>query len=164
MISAYLLKLAFTLPLILMLTWGSLWALRKLQGRMASAPARPTLAVVDAIGMGATGRIAVVEFDERRFLVSVTKTGMTLIGEERPRMPFADLVTTTINQGPMEPPASVLVRTSAPEPSARPVAAVPDALPIPTSRPGRSPALSSMLARAQRNQARRGSMTWAAVR
>ena len=55
--------------------------------------------MVDTVSMGAAGRIAVVEFDERRLLVAITKTGIALIGEERPRMPFADLVTMTLDQG-----------------------------------------------------------------
>ena len=62
-------------------------------------PSRAPLAVVDAVSMGAAGKIALVAFDDRRLLVAVTKHGMTLISEAAPRMPFADLVTMTLSQG-----------------------------------------------------------------
>lgn len=122
MIASYLLKLAIMLPIIAGLAWGSVWLIRKAQrsgfGRN-TAPEK--LAVVDAISMGPAGKIAVVQFDDRRLLVAVGKNGISLIDEARssdiaradaalanaaladvqvppPSLPYPDLIVYTVNE------------------------------------------------------------------
>jgi flagellar protein FliO/FliZ len=59
-----------------------LWLWRKAQPGMAIGGNRERLVkVVDAVPLGATGRLAVVEFEGRRLLLAVSRTGVTRLDE-----------------------------------------------------------------------------------
>lgn len=77
----YLLKLLILVPLVGGLAYGSLWLLRRLQPGMATGNRERAVRIVDAIPMGATGRLAVVEFANRRILLSVSRGRIEKISE-----------------------------------------------------------------------------------
>lgn len=77
----YLLKLLLLVPLVGGLAYGSLWLWKKLQPGIAIGNRERALRIVDAIPMGATGRLAVVEFANRHILVSVSRGRIEKIAE-----------------------------------------------------------------------------------
>ena len=79
MIGTYLLKLALLLPLVCGLMIASLFLWRKLQARMPGQPATRTLAVKETMMVSPGLRLAVLEFEGRRLLVSVGRGGVNLI-------------------------------------------------------------------------------------
>lgn len=81
----YFLRLLFLIPLVGGLAFGALWLWRKAQpglAGMSGGGARERLVkVVDAVPLGASGRLAVVEFDGKRLLLAVTRTGVVRVDE-----------------------------------------------------------------------------------
>jgi len=77
----YLLRLLLLVPLVGGLAFGSLWLWRKLQPGIAIGSRERAIRVVDAIPMGATGRLAVVEFANRHILVAVSRGRIEKIAE-----------------------------------------------------------------------------------
>lgn len=77
----YLLRLLLLVPLVAGLAYGSLWLWRKLQPGIAIGNRERKIRVVDAIPMGATGRLAVVEFANRHILVAVSRGRIEKIAE-----------------------------------------------------------------------------------
>ena len=79
---AYILKLVILIPLVAGLAWGSLWLYRRAQQSIGSAGRRERLVtLLDATPLGATARLAVVDFAGRRLLLAVSRTGVSLISE-----------------------------------------------------------------------------------
>jgi flagellar protein FliO/FliZ len=83
MMTAYILKLLVLVPLVAGLAFGALWLWRKVQPGMAFAQREKLVRLVDAVPLGATGRLAVVEFEGRRLLLSVSRTGVQLLADGR---------------------------------------------------------------------------------
>lgn len=81
MMFEYLLKLLILIPLVGGLAYGSLWLLRKLQPGMAIGNRERAIKVIDAIPMGATGRLAVVEFANKQILISVSRGRIEKLAE-----------------------------------------------------------------------------------
>lgn len=77
----YLLKLLLLVPLVGGLAYGSLWLWKKLQPGIAIGNRQRALRIVDAIPMGATGRLAVVEFANRHILISVSRGRIEKLAE-----------------------------------------------------------------------------------
>jgi flagellar protein FliO/FliZ len=77
----YVLRLLLLVPLVAGLAYGSLWLWRKLQPGIAIGNRQRTIRIVDAIPMGATGRLAVVEFANRHILVAVSRGRIEKIAE-----------------------------------------------------------------------------------
>lgn len=69
----YFVKLAVLLPLVAGMAYGALWLWRKYQPGMMGPGGDRALRVVETLPMGGFGKLAVVEFDNRRVLVSVTR-------------------------------------------------------------------------------------------
>ena len=79
---AYLLKLIILIPLVAGLAWGSLWLWRRAQQGIGAAGRRERLVtLLDATPLGATAKLAVVEFEGKRLLIAVSRTGVQLINE-----------------------------------------------------------------------------------
>ena len=77
---AYVLKLVVLLPLVCGLLIGCLYAWRKLEGRLNGGTAQARLLQVRETMMIAPGtRLAVLDFEGRRLLVSVSRAGVALI-------------------------------------------------------------------------------------
>ena len=81
MMWAYILKLVILIPLVGGLAFGSLWLWRRVQPGMAFTQRARMVKLVDAIPLGATGKLAVVDFAGKRLLLAVSRTGVTLISE-----------------------------------------------------------------------------------
>ncbi|MGI4731965.1 MAG: flagellar biosynthetic protein FliO [Janthinobacterium lividum] len=79
MIWSYLLKLAFLLPLVCGLMVGCLYLWRRLEGRMPGKPATRLLKVTETMMISPGLRLAVLEFEGRRLLVSVGRGGVNLV-------------------------------------------------------------------------------------
>lgn len=69
------------LALVLGLAVGSLWLWRKAQPGMGGGGRERAIRVVDALPIGATGRLAVVEFADKRLLIAVSRGKIELIAE-----------------------------------------------------------------------------------
>lgn len=78
---AYLLNLVLMLLLVAGLAVGSLWLWRRVQPGMAVGRRERLVQVVDAVPLGATGRLAVVEFGGRRILVAVARGRIDKLAE-----------------------------------------------------------------------------------
>ncbi len=75
----YVLKLAILLPLVCGLMIGALWLWRKLEGRMPGQPANRLLKVQETMMISPGLRLAVLDFEGRKLLVSVGRGGVNLI-------------------------------------------------------------------------------------
>ena len=81
MMTAYILKLILLVPLVGGMAYGALWMWRKVQPGMALGNRERMVKVVDAVPFGTTGRLAVIDFGDKRLLLSVSRTGVQLISE-----------------------------------------------------------------------------------
>lgn len=85
MMTAYILKLLLMVPLVAGLAFGALWLWRKVQPGMAMGQRERMVKLVDAVPLGASGRLAVVDFADKRLLVAVTRGRIELISETSTR-------------------------------------------------------------------------------
>jgi len=79
MLWTYILKLFVLLPLVCGLMVGCLWLWRRLESRMPGQPANRTIKVQETMMLSPGLRLAVIEFEGKRLLVSVARGGVTLI-------------------------------------------------------------------------------------
>jgi len=77
----YFLKLIIMLPLVGGLAFGCLWLYRKYQPGMLGGQANRSVKLLDALPMGTVGKLAVVEFEGKRLLLSVTRGQIQKIAE-----------------------------------------------------------------------------------
>ncbi len=75
MMTAYVLKLIFLVPVVGGLAFAALWLWKKVQPGMAMGQRDRLVKLVDAVPLGATGRLAVVDFQGKRLLLAVTRAG-----------------------------------------------------------------------------------------
>ena len=96
----YILKLLILIPLVAGMAWGSLWLWRRAQQGIGAAGNRERLVkLVDATPLGATAKLAVVEFEGRRLLLAVSRTGVQLVADGSNSAPVAPLPTTVSRFG-----------------------------------------------------------------
>ena len=81
MMWTYILKLVILIPMVAGLAYGSIWLWRRVQPGMAMGQREKLVKLVDAVPLGATGRLAVVEFGDKRLLLAVSRTGIQLLSE-----------------------------------------------------------------------------------
>jgi flagellar protein FliO/FliZ len=79
MMWSYILKLVILLPLVCGLMVGCLYLWRKLESRMPGQPANRMLAVKETMMISPTVKLAVLEFEGRKLLVSVSRAGVVLV-------------------------------------------------------------------------------------
>lgn len=79
MMWAYVLKLVVLLPLVCGLLIGSLWLWRKLEARLPGQPSDRKIQVKETMMVSAGTRLAVIEFEGAKLLVSVSRGGVQLI-------------------------------------------------------------------------------------
>ncbi len=77
----YFLKLIIMLPAVGGLAFGCLWLYRKYQPGMLGGQANRAVKLLDALPMGTVGKLAVVEFEGKRLLLSVTRGQIQKIAE-----------------------------------------------------------------------------------
>ena len=77
----YFVKLLVLLPMVGGMAFGALWLWRKYQpGMMGMGPDR-MVKIVETMPMGTFGKLAVVEFEGQRLLVSVSRNRIEKIAE-----------------------------------------------------------------------------------
>lgn len=79
MIGTYLLKLALLLPLVCGLLVACLWAWRKLEQKLPGNQGTRMIAVKESMMISPGLRLAVIEFEGRKLLVSVGRGGVSLV-------------------------------------------------------------------------------------
>jgi flagellar protein FliO/FliZ len=79
--TAYILKLVFLVPLVGGMAFAALWLWRKVQPGMTLGNRERLVKLVEATPLGATTRLAVVDFADKRLLIAVSRTGVQLISE-----------------------------------------------------------------------------------
>jgi flagellar protein FliO/FliZ len=77
----YVLKLILLVPLVGGMAFAALYLWRKVQPGMAVGAKDRAVKVVDAIPLGATGRLAVVEFGGKHLLLAVSRGTVQLLSE-----------------------------------------------------------------------------------
>jgi flagellar protein FliO/FliZ len=79
----YLLRLFLVVPLIGALIWASLWMWKRVQLGLPVKPedTRP-VRVVDAVTLGTSGKLLVVDFAGDRLLLGVSRTGITRLAAQ----------------------------------------------------------------------------------
>ena len=77
----YLLNVLLMLLLVAGMAVGALWLTRKLQPGLGIGQRNRAVKLVDALPMGAMGRLAVVEFEGKRLLVAVARGRIELLSE-----------------------------------------------------------------------------------
>ena len=81
----YFIKLLVLLPMVGGMAFGALWLWRKYQPGMMAAGGDRAIKVVEAMQMGTSGKLAVVEFDGQRLLVAVSRGGIQKLAESNQR-------------------------------------------------------------------------------
>ena len=81
MMLTYILKLLILVPLVGGLAFGALWLWRKVQPGMVIGQRERAVKMVDAVPLGAMGRLAVVDFGDKRLLIAVSRGRIELISE-----------------------------------------------------------------------------------
>lgn len=79
MMWAYILKLVILLPLVCGLMVGCLLLWRRLESRMPGQPANRMLKVTETMMVSTGTKLAVLEFEGRKLLVAVSRSGVSLI-------------------------------------------------------------------------------------
>ena len=79
MLWTYILKLVVLLPLVCGLMIGCLYLWRKFEGRMPGKPSSRMIAVRETMMISPGLRLAVIDFEGKRLLVSVCRGGVNLI-------------------------------------------------------------------------------------
>jgi flagellar protein FliO/FliZ len=79
MLWTYILKLFVLLPLVCGLMVGCLWLWRRLESRMPGQPANRTIKVQETMMLSPGLRLAVIEFEGQKLLVSVGRGGVQLV-------------------------------------------------------------------------------------
>ena len=79
--TSYILKLLVLIPLVCGMAFGALYLWRRLQPGFVVGQRDRRLRLVEALPMGATGRLAVVEFGDKQLLISVSRGRVELVSE-----------------------------------------------------------------------------------
>jgi len=79
MLWTYILKLFVLLPLVCGLMVGCLWLWRRLESRLPGQPANRTIKVQETMMLSPGLRLAVIEFEGQKLLVSVGRGGVQLV-------------------------------------------------------------------------------------
>ena len=78
---AYLLNLLLMLLFVAGLAVGALWLTRRVRPGLAFGRREQAVRLVDAVPLGTTGRLAVVDFGGRRILLAVSRGRIEKIAE-----------------------------------------------------------------------------------
>lgn len=80
----YFVKLLILLPLVGGMAFGALWLWRKYQPGMMMGQNDRALKLLEAMPLGTFGKLAVVEFEGKKILLSVTRGRIEKIAEGDP--------------------------------------------------------------------------------
>jgi flagellar protein FliO/FliZ len=82
MMWAYILKLVILLPLVCGLLIGCLYAWRKLEARLPKNQGERMVQVRETMMLSPGLKLAVLEFEGQKLLVSVSRSGVTLVDKK----------------------------------------------------------------------------------
>jgi flagellar protein FliO/FliZ len=83
----YFVKLLILLPMVGGMAFGALWLWRKYQPGLMVGQSDRALKILEALPMGTFGKLAVVEFEGKKILLSVTRGRIEKIAEgDAPRV------------------------------------------------------------------------------
>ena len=99
MMWSYILKLVILLPLVCGLLIGCLYAWRKLEARLPKNQGERMVQVKESMMLSPGLRLAVIEFEGKNLLCSVSRTGVTLVDK-------ADVRPGAPSPAPVAPPTS----------------------------------------------------------
>jgi len=85
----YFIKLLVLLPLVAGMAYGALWLWRKYQPGLIGAQGDRAIKIIEMLPVGTFGKLAVVEFEGKRLLVSVTRGRIEKIAEGDGRARFS---------------------------------------------------------------------------
>ncbi len=77
----YFVKLIILLPLVGGMAYGALWLWRKYQPAMLGAQGDRAIKILEMLPVGTFGKLAVVEFEGKRLLVSITRGRIEKLAE-----------------------------------------------------------------------------------
>lgn len=77
----YVLRLLLLVPLVAGMAFAAIWLWKRVQPGMSIGSRERAVRVIDAVPLGTTGRLAVVEFGGKRLLVGVSRGAITLLSE-----------------------------------------------------------------------------------
>jgi flagellar protein FliO/FliZ len=84
MILEYFGRLFVIIPLIAGMAWGSLWLWKKLQTGMSLQNQKMrAVRVVDAVSLGGSGRLLVVEFSGDLLLLGASRSGIEVLSSKK---------------------------------------------------------------------------------
>ncbi|VAV92740.1 hypothetical protein MNBD_ALPHA04-1931 [hydrothermal vent metagenome] len=81
--TAYILKLVILLPLMGGLIFAALWLYKKYQPALMGAQKDKSLKLLEIVPLSNLSKLAVVDFEGRKILLSVSKNGVNHIAEDR---------------------------------------------------------------------------------
>ena len=84
MLWTYILKLVILLPLVCGLMFGCVWLWRRLESRMPGKATTRLVQVRETMMISPGLRLAVLDFEGKRLLVSVGRGGVTLVDKVGP--------------------------------------------------------------------------------
>lgn len=71
--TVYIIKLLVLLPVMCGLIFAALWLYRKYQPALGHAQKQRSMKIVETMTLGSFAKLVIVEFDERKILLSVTR-------------------------------------------------------------------------------------------
>ena len=82
----YIIKLLVLLPVMGLLIFGALWLYRKYQPALMQGQNARSIRLVETMPMGSFCKLAVVEFDDKRLLLSISRNSVScvLASEKKP--------------------------------------------------------------------------------
>lgn len=89
--SEHFLRLLVLLPLVCALIVGALWLARRVMGATPQLKAPRTVRLAETLFLAPGTKLAVVDFADRRLLLAVSKTGVTMLGDAARPLPVAEV-------------------------------------------------------------------------
>ena len=71
--TVYIIKLLVLLPVVCGLIFAALWLYRKYQPALGHAQKQCSMKIVETMTLGSFAKLVIVEFDERKILLTVTR-------------------------------------------------------------------------------------------
>ena len=84
----YVVRMLILLPLVAGMAIGLLWLWRKVGPDLALTRRERHLTVIDALPLGTAGKLAVVDYGDRRLLLSVSRGRIELLADSPRPAPF----------------------------------------------------------------------------
>lgn len=82
MMTAYIIKLLVLLPIMGGLIFAALWLYRKYQPALMGAQKERSIKILETLPVGNFGKLALIEFEGQKILLSVTRSRVERIAEK----------------------------------------------------------------------------------